>query len=296
MPFHSKILVVVELVLISFSVLAQSQDPSEDAVLLMTTLEPIDDEGSVILDKDGMHLLEDDEDDRPCSNITHCGICKALGCDWVDCEDSSNSSKPHCAQSTSVECKPVKCHQNDTCEEIDSCEACAAKNCSWINCGPSGTPLCFSEVVETCILASCNSSVTTIAPDTNTTTTAAPTTTSAPTTTALPTTTDIPDTNTTTTTSPNSNATTTMNPDNTTTTPNPETTTEVPTVPTTISPTTVPTTTSATTTTAAPAPASGGFSAGSFFGGITLTLALLAVGFGGYKFYKTRYDVNYRTL
>lgn len=31
-------------------------------------------------------------------------------------------------------------------------------------------------------------------------------------------------------------------------------------------------------------------------GGMTLTLAMVGIGVGGYKFYKMRYDINYRTL
>ncbi|XP_030851299.1 porimin-like [Strongylocentrotus purpuratus] len=39
-----------------------------------------------------------------------------------------------------------------------------------------------------------------------------------------------------------------------------------------------------------------GFSAGSFFGGIILAVAVLGIGFCGFKFYQSRQDKNYQTL
>ncbi|XP_041462938.1 classical arabinogalactan protein 2-like isoform X1 [Lytechinus variegatus] len=39
-----------------------------------------------------------------------------------------------------------------------------------------------------------------------------------------------------------------------------------------------------------------GFSAGSFIGGIILAVAVLGIGFCGFKFYQSRQDKNYQTL
>ncbi|KAF2361646.1 CD164-related protein [Trinorchestia longiramus] len=269
------ILLLVNLVALST---CQSPGDSDDAVPLMTTMEPIDGEGSVSFKNASSYAGMGEN--TSCTNISDCSSCKMQDCNWVKCTGAVDG--PYCTDTMDGSCSPMPCIE-DPCSNFTTCSSCleGPANCSWVDCGGLGMPFCTSTMAEPCLPTDCSANVTTMAPTpgNTTTTTMSPDTT----TTELPTTTTVI---------------TTTNPDITTESPNDTTTTTeepVTTTTTTAVPTTVPTT-SSTTSAPPPAPATGGFSAGSFFGGITLTLALLAVGYGGFKFYKTRYDVNYRTL
>nr|XP_045625801.1 salivary glue protein Sgs-4-like isoform X1 [Procambarus clarkii] len=197
-------------------------------------------------------------------------------------------------------------YSQDNCTTIDSCEACTSSHCNWVQCYNMPSSCQANEPAEGCQLISCTKNVTTTEPPT--TTTEPPTTTTEPptTTTEPPTTTTEPPTTTTepptTTTEPPTTTTelpTTTTELPTTTTELPPTTTEPPTTTTELPTTTTPEapTTVIPTTTAAPCPPTRRhFDAASFFGGMVLAVAILAVAYAAWRFYKSRNERNYHTL
>ncbi|XP_066958555.1 integumentary mucin A.1-like [Macrobrachium rosenbergii] len=214
----------------------------------------------------------------------------------------------------------------DNCTSIIDCGDCQNANCHWVRCYSDG-PFCQkNDVGEGCQLLPCNSSTTTegptttpkpettttLAPDTTTTAEPETTTTIQPDTTTEATTTPVPETTTTppvpettttptpeTTTQPPAPETTTTPPvpETTTVTPEPETTTAAPVPETTTATPEPPTTTEApTTTTAPPTPSGRHFDAASFFGGMVLAIAIVAVAYAAWHFYKSRNGRSYHTL
>ncbi|KAK8736856.1 hypothetical protein OTU49_004681 [Cherax quadricarinatus] len=178
----------------------------------------------------------------------------------------------------------------DNCTEIDTCEECTLTECQWVQCLYEDSSCQRNDPAEFCELKECNSTTTTTEAPT-TPTTEAPTT---PTTEVPTTTTEVPTTTTEAPTTPApTEAPTTPAPTEAPTTPAP---TEAPTTP---APTEVPTTTTEATTTVKPCPpcpSNRHFDAASFFGGIVLAVAILAVAYAAWRFYKSRNERNYHTL